>query len=486
MSEIQVIPAIILLVYAIITIGAANIVLKKKLGSDHFLVAARALPLALVVAIVLGDMVGGASTVGVTQRGFNFGIMSALYSVSLGLAFFAVASTMSARFRRLKAITIPEVIGRLFDAKTRLTAALIIGFAYFIIGITQIMAGGALLSPLLGIDPIYSKGIAALIFILIIIGGGLKSIALVNIIQVFVIFTGMIVALVASLKLVGDGSLLGGFARLRSDLPAEYWSVSGGKNPLTISGEVLGTVLTFFAAQAAITGLFAAKDTKTAVRGTWIAGFLIMPIGLCFALLGMCAKLHFGDALPGGLAAAPAMMLSHGTVVASISLCGLFAAIMSTGPLNFLAPIQIFIRDIYTVYINKNASEKKLMFLNRVLAIGLLIAGWGIAVTLEEILGATYWAFAFRAGIAVILLGITYIGSRFVSEDGAFAGLISGVTVIAIWEIAGKVIGHKPFGMHVSIPSLITVLIVTLIVSKIKQRRNILSEELEEALHPTK
>ncbi len=480
MSEIQIVPAIILLVYAILTVGVANIVLKKKLGSNHFLVAARALPLALVVAIVLGDMVGGASTVGVTQRGFNFGITGALYSVSLGLAFFAVASTMSARFRRLNAITIPEVIGRLFDAKTRMTAAIVIGFAYFFIGITQIMAGGALLSPLLGINIIYAELIAAIIFMLIIIGGGLKSIALVNIIQVVVIFTGMLVALGASLSLIG-GSIAGGFARLRTDLPPEYWSISGGNNPLTISGEVIGTVFTFFAAQAAITGLFAAKDTQTAVRGTWIAGFLIMPIGICFALLGMCAKIHFGDALPTGLSAAPAMMLEHGEIIGSIALCGLFAAVMSTGPLNFLAPIQIFIRDIYTVYINKEASEKKVMFLNRLLAIILLFVGWGVAVTLKEILGVTYWAFAFRAGIAVILLAITYIGSRFVSEDGAFGGLIAGVIMFAIWELIGT-----PYGIHVSIPSLATVLIATLVISKFRKRRNILSEDIQEALHPTK
>ena len=478
--DIQIVPAIILVLYAIITIGVANIVLRRKLGSDHFLVAARALPLILVVAVVLGDMVGGASTVGVTQRGFNFGIMGSLYSIALGLAFFAVASTMAARFRRLHAITIPEVVGRLFDAKTRMTAAIVIGFAYFFIGIPQIMAGGALLAPLLGIEVKYAMGIAALIFTLIIISGGLKSIALVNMIQVVVIFTGMIVALVASLALLG-GSVAEGFARIRTELPTEYWSVTGGKNPLTISGEIIGTVFTFFAAQAAITGLFAAKDIKTAVRGTWIAGFLIMPIGMCFALLGMCAKLHFGDALPYGLSAAPAMMLAHHPIVASISLCGLFAAVMSTGPLNFLAPIQIFIRDIYTVYINKNASDKKLMFLNRLLAILLLIAGWAVAVTLQEILQVTYWAFAFRAGIAVLLLSVTYLGSRFVSEDGAFGGLIAGVIMFAIWELIGT-----PYGIHVAIPSLATVFIATLVISKFRKRKHELSPEVREALHPGK
>ena len=155
---------------------------------------------------------------------------------------------------------------------------------------------------------------------------------------------------------------------------------------------MIGTVFTFFAAQAAITGVFAAKDHKAAVQGTWIAGFLIMPIGVAFALIGMCARIHFGESLPYGLSAAPAMMLELNPVVAGISLCGLFAAIISTGPLNFLAPIQIFIRDVYSVYIEPEASDKKLIFLNRMLAIILLGCGWATAVNFEEILKLTYWA----------------------------------------------------------------------------------------------
>jgi len=72
--SIQIVPSIILILYAVITIGVANIVLRKKLGSEHFLVAARALPLTLVVAVVLGDMVVGASIVGVTCQSLVFNV----------------------------------------------------------------------------------------------------------------------------------------------------------------------------------------------------------------------------------------------------------------------------------------------------------------------------------------------------------------------------------------------------------------------------
>ena len=216
---IDIIPLVILIIYAITTIGIANVLIRKKLGSEHFLVAGRSLPLFLVVVCFLGECVGGPTTIGVSQRGFTEGIVAILYPISLGIAIFFLGLTMSARFRRLKAITVPEVVGQLFDRRTRLTSAIVIGVAYFFVGIAQIMAGGALLSPLLGIEIWISKLITALIFAVIIIARGLRSIALVNIIQVFFIYSGMLVALFSSLHLVG-GSIAGGFSKIWNELLA--------------------------------------------------------------------------------------------------------------------------------------------------------------------------------------------------------------------------------------------------------------------------
>ncbi|MHB9029059.1 MAG: sodium:solute symporter family protein, partial [Candidatus Latescibacterota bacterium] len=306
---INAIPLTILIIYAALTLGAANMVLRKKLGSDHFLVAARSLPLYLVVAVLAGDMIGGASTVGVTQRGYSEGVVAILVSIGAGLAFFVFAATMSGRFRKLKPVTIPEVIGKLFDTRTRFTTALVIGISYFFLAVAQIMAGGALLSALLGMKIWIAEVITMLIFAVIVITGGLRSIALVNIVQIIVLITGMFASAVFSLILIG-GSVSAGIGRIWNELPPSYWSFSLSRSPWTWSGEMLGAIFTLFAAQAAITGIFAARDHKTAVQGAWLAGLVCMSVGIPFTVLGMCAKIHFGTALPYGLSAAPAMMLA--------------------------------------------------------------------------------------------------------------------------------------------------------------------------------
>lgn len=477
--NIHIIPILLLIVYTVITIGIANMVFRKKLGSDHFLVAGRALPLVLVVAVVVGCWEGGNATVGISQRGYTEGIGGSWYSIALGIGMLVFAATMAGRFRRFNAITISEVMGRLFDRKTRLISGIVIGVAYFISGILQIIAGGALLAPLLGIEKGTADLIAALIFMAVITWGGLNSIALVNVIQVVMIFIGMAVSLFFSLSLIG-GSVIGGFDRLCNELPSSYWSFTA-RDPLTLAGEIVATVFVCFAGQGPITGIFAARDTRAAIRGSWITGLILIPAGIPYALIGMCARIHFGDAaLPFGLSAAPAMMLALHPVIAGIAMCGLFAAIISTGPLCFLAPTQILIRDIYSVYIDPDASDSRKLLLSRIFAVVLLICGWLIGTYLTKILEIAYWGFSFRVGIGVILLSFVFLGSRRVSEDGAFYGLIAGVVVFSIWTLVGS-----SYSLHIGIPTSITIFIATVVISRFRKRKNELTPEVREAMYPT-
>lgn len=475
--QLHVIPIAILIAYVVLTLVVANMVLRKRLGADHFLAAGRQLPVFMVLVIILGDWLGGGSTIGVSQRGYTEGIIAWLYPISIGIALFVLAFTMAARFRRLGAVTVPEVMGRLFDQKTRLASSIFIAFAYFVLGITQIIAGGALLSSLLGVDKWIADLLSSVIFLLIVVAGGLHSIALVNLIQCMVIFVGMTFALFFSLRLIG-GSVFDGLGLLIHKLPPSFWSFES-ISPVTWSGEVLSTVFACFAAQAAITGVFAAKDTKAAVNGTWIAAALIIPIGVVYVLVGMCARVYFGSELPFGLTAGPAIILALHPVVAGIALCGILAAVISTGPLCFLAPTQILIRDIYSVYINSGASDQKILLFSRVLAALLIIAGFIIGIIMYDLLKAIFWAFTLRCGMAVLLLSVAYLGARRVSEDGAFWSLIVGFVTMIIWTILGS-----PYGIHIAIPTIFSVFISAVAITSIRKRKTDFSREILQAYYP--
>lgn len=476
--NIHTIPLTILIAYVVLTVVVANLVGRRWLGAEHYLVAGRALPTLLVLVVVLGDYLGGGSVIGVAQRGYNEGIVGWIYPISISIALLFFGLVMAGRYRRLGAVTVPEIARRLFDTKTRNLSAILIGMAYYVITVITVVAGGALLSPLLGIDKCLADLIAAVIFIAIVVGGGLHSIAIVNIIHCIIIYLGMLLGLFYSLVLIG-GSVPAGFGILRSQLPPSFWSFEA-ISPVTWSGEILATVFACFAAQAAITGIFAAKDDKAAARGTIMAGALVIPIGVVFVMLGMCARVYYGSGLPFGLTASPAIMLALNPVVAGIALCGCWAAIVSTGPLCLLAPVQIIIRDVYQAYINPKASDKKVLLYSRALTIVLGITCWLLAMLLYKLLDTVFWAFTLRVGMGVLFLAITYLGARYVSESGAFWGLIAGFIALIAWTVAGS-----PYGIHVAVPTIIAVFIVSVVISRFRKRKVELSPEVMEALHPT-
>jgi len=107
------------------------------------------------------------------------------------------------------------------------------------------------------------------------------------------------------------------------------------------------------------------------------------------------------------------------------------------------------------------------------------ILGWVLAMTIYQVLDTIFWAFTIRAGVAVILLIGAYMGTRYISEDGAFWGLIVGLIALIGWTVAGS-----PLGIHVVVPTIVGVFVASIIISKFRKRRAELSPEIKEALHP--
>jgi len=195
----------------------------------------------------------------------------------------------------------------------------------------------------------------------------------------------------------------------------------------------------------------------------------------------MCARVYFGDALPYGLSAGPAMMLAFPPVLAGITLCGFWAAIVSTTPIILMAIAQMMTRDIYQAFINPKASDRKVVLFTRAAGIAVGIIAWVVGITMREVIELIIIGSAIRVGLSVALLISIYMGARYVSEDGAFWGLIVGLIALIGWVVAGN-----PYGIHMVIPTIVASFIGMIIISKFRKRKAEFSPEIKEALHPTR
>lgn len=456
-----------MMVYLIVTMAIAIILSKKVKSSDSFLIAGRGLPWFLVLAVITGDVIGGGTVIGVAQRGYNSGITGSLYNVGMFIALLAIAFLLAKRYRRTGVITVPEMVRLLYDRKTAHVASLMITLAYVVIMVTTLVSGGAVLGSVLGISQTWGMTISTILFVGITLAGGLVSISLTNMIHVVVLFVGLLTSAIFGLIRVG------GWSGLTKALPDSYFDITGGLPSQVWIGDLVSIVIGFAASQVLVTGVLAGKDPEAASKGCFISAFMVLPLGVACALLGMVSRVIYGDSLPHGLAAGPAAMLGLNPWIGGFAMCGLWAAMISTGPAIVLALSQLLVRDVYVGIIDPKAPDRKVLLYSRVISVVVGVLTFVLALTFYDVLRGILWAMAIRAGVAALIVMIAYLGIRWVNEQGAFWGLLSGLVALIYWTLA-----NHPFGIHEVYPMIGSVVVVTLIVSAFRKRQVQISEDI--------
>ncbi|MBA7689399.1 Sodium/glucose cotransporter [subsurface metagenome] len=464
-----------MMIYIIVTMVIAIALAKRVRSSDSFLIAARGLPWFLVTAVVTGAWIGGGSVIGVAQSGYTTGIAGCLYNVGMFIALTLFAFTLVKRYRRTGAITIPEMVKSFFGNKTGHVASVMIILAYSIIMITTLVSGGAVLSLVLGISQTWGIAISAILFVGITLAGGLVSISLTNFIHVVVLFLGLLMSAIFGLMKVG------GWSGLSQALPASYFDFTGGVPHQLWTGDLVSVVIGFFAAQVVIIGILAGKDPEATAKGCFASAFLVLPLGIACVLLGMISRVIYGDALPYGLTAGPAAMVALNPWLGGFAICGIWAAIISSGPAIVLGLSQLFVQDYYVGIINPAAPDNKVLFYSRAITVVIGIITFVFALGFYEVLSGILWAFAIRAGVGLLIIMIAYLGMSRVNEKGAFWGLLCGLVVLIYWTIA-----DRPWDIHEVYPMLGSVAVVTLIISAFTKRKASIPEHIRESFEITK
>ena len=117
----------------------------------------------------------------------------------------------------------------------------------------------------------------------------------------------------------------------------------------------MSSILAALVAQAAVQPIMAAKDEQTAQRSTFVAAFLIVPVGLATTLMGMFARVKLPGILPRE--ALPMLLADMAPFAGGIVLTGIAAAILSTVAPCILAAGTLLANDVYKRVINPAASD---------------------------------------------------------------------------------------------------------------------------------
>lgn len=476
---------LILLIYLATVLAIGFAVRRKTRTSQDFFLAGRALPVWITALAFISANLGAQEVIGMAASGAKYGISTAhFYWIGAIPAMVFVGVLMMPFYYGSRARSVPEYLKLRFDEKTRTFNA--IAFAVMTVfssGISM-YAMAVLLESLRIFDPIFSGlhipvhyefdvsiGVSAIVVLLYILAGGLRSAIYNEVVQFCLIVAGFAPLVYLGLRATG------GWQGLQHSLPAAYthsWlGVGTGHNLLGVDafGLVmgLGFVLSFgyWCTDYLVVQRAMAADNMRDARLTPVLAAIpkmffpflvilpgIIAIALTPAAFGHSGGIHglipFQRTVTGQLAhdalgkpiydynmVVPALLERYApTGLLGLGITALLASFMSGMAGNVTAFNTVWTYDIYQSHIVKNASDGHYLQMGRIATVGgiaLAVLAAYLAAQFNNIMDVLQLVFAFVNAplFATFLLGMFW---KRTTGHGAFYGLIAGTLAAAFHQ----------------------------------------------------
>jgi SSS family transporter len=402
--------------------------------NTDYVVAGRRLPIHMAAASIMATWFAAETLMGASETAYDYGFQGVIFdpfgaSMCLFLSGFLFVRLM----RRAKYLTIVDFFERRFNKLTVVLTVIAQCLTYFSWTAAQIVAGGAIVQGLFGIDPIWGMVIIITIVAAYTTMGGMMADTLLDFFQMFLTSIGITLVFLFMLQAVG------GFPGLFQNAGSTYVSQPFKLLPIAGEGYLGYTGLTgwmyWLAAWMAI-GLgsvatqdlmqrsMAARNQATSVYGSYFAGVLYLFFGIMSPLIGiMVYKLSPGLEDTGYLLVSAAM--THlPALLTAIFIAALTSALMSTSDSSLLAGASAVTENLIPLITGKKLDGKKALWATRIMvvvnaAIGLAIAMW--AQTIYE-LSVVAWTLLLVGLFTPFALGMYWKKANSAGANTAFIG----------------------------------------------------------------
>lgn len=428
--------SLVILILYIVALFAISWYAKKRSegNNENFALAGRRLSAPLICVTIIGLAVGGASTIGVSEHAFRVGLSAGWYTIAWALGAIVMGLFMAKKYREQNITTITELIER-----HHTKGAVILGvFCQIVIQLViislQYIAGGSILHAILPDIFDFHTGmiVSAITFIGITFIGGMWSASLSNVLNIILIYVGILAATVIQFRKIGSMDHLA--AALPANVP--WFSFIDGVGPVTITSWVVTLITVNLSLQSILQISLGAKDAATAKKGFVWGGILMLPVGVLAACLGLVAKAMYPDAQAA--LALPQVIVGLQPVLAGVTLAALWAADVSTACNLLLSAGTLFSSDIYKRFINPQCDQARQLLMTRACIIISGILTLGLAMSVSSILGTIMIGLSLTAAFSVIVI-VALFFPQYASKAAGFWTLLAGLVLLVLWQLTPAV-----------------------------------------------
>ncbi|MCM3570592.1 sodium:solute symporter [Neobacillus mesonae] len=443
---------LIILVYFTVLIVVGIIGAKRAKSSEDYILAGRNLGFFMYFGCLGAVILGGASTIGTTSLGYNYGISGVWLVFMLGFGIMLLGLFLIKRITSFKVMTISEFLGKRFNSQSQLISALVAAIYDMMVSVTQVIGMGTILHVLVGWNLTTSMLVGGGIVLFYTILGGMWSVTMTDIIQFIVMTVGVFFVMMP----LGISSA-GGWSGLASKLPEGYFSFTNiGLKQIFQYFLLFG--LGMVVAQDIWQRVFTAKTLKVARTGTVFAGIYSIFYGLAVSIIGMCAFIVLPDLKDSQNAFASMALEILPNGVLGLVLAGVISALMSTASGTLLASSTLITNDILKKYYFKDINERQFLKLSRIVTTIIGVVTIIFALWIQDVLVALDVAYAVLSGAIFVPIVLGFFWKRATANAAFYSIILSSITILIGLAFEG-ITSTNPilYGIAVSVVSMVVI-----------------------------
>ena len=437
---------------------------KNRHSTEGYFLAGKSIPWWAIGASLIAANISAEQFIGMSGSGFVIGIGISAYEWMAAVTLILVGKFFLPIFIEKGIYTIPEFVEKRFNRTLKTILAVFWICLYIFVNLSSVLyLGGSALETIMDIPMMHAiLGLAAFALIYSVYGG-LSAVVWTDVIQVAVLIIGGFATTYLAVDFVGQGNgFMAGLSNLMETAPDHFQMILDKGNPqfnnmpgmaVLIGGMWVANLYYWGFNQYIIQRTFAAKSVSEAQKGLVFAGYLKLITPILIVIPGIAAFVIVND---------PAMMDSLGTLAQNhtpsleradsaypwvaqflptgakgVVFAALSAAIVSSLASMLNSTATIFTMDIYKEYVDKNASDLKLVNVGRCTAVISLV----IAIFVAPLLGALDQAFQYiqeytglvSPGIlAVFVCGLFW---KKTNSTGAIVGVLASIPYALILKL---------------------------------------------------
>jgi len=425
----------------------------QKSAQDYFL-ASRALPWWAIGTSLIAANISAEQIVGMSGSGYVMGMAIASYEWMAALTLIVVGKWILPVFLKNGIYTMPEFLEKRYSPAVRNVMAVFWLALYIFVNLTSILWLGSLaVNAIAGVDLQYAITGLALFALAYALYGGLKAVALTDIVQVSLLVLGGIIITYISLDKVGDGAgVIAGFQTLTTKFPDKFDMILPPDSPhykdlpglaVLLGGMWIMNVSYWGFNQYIIQRGLAAKSVNEAQKGIVLAAFLKLIMPAIIVVPGIAA-LVLVPGLERTDQAYPSLMAMLPTGIKGIVFAALVAAIVASTGSKINSIATIFTMDLYRAW-RPNTEQKTLVFVGRIVAVVSVVIAIFITKPFLSNFGQGFQYIQNFTGFVTPGICVIFLLGLFWARATATAAMVSMLSTVVLSWVFYKYLPDYPF-----------------------------------------